>query len=59
MYYSVNEGRDGWKLKAELVGDLDENMGAPDLSNYILYIPAEPETAPMVQDYLINLAKLN
>lgn len=42
-------------VKAQLVGDLDEYKGAMELDNYILYIPAAPDTHPMVQDYQNNM----
>jgi hypothetical protein len=44
-----------FKLKAELVGDLDPPEGALELDNYILYIPSKPEGHPMVDDYQNNM----
>jgi hypothetical protein len=43
------------KVKAQLVGDLDEYKGALELDNYILYIPAAPNDHPMVEDYQNNM----
>ena len=43
------------KMKAELIGDLPEYKGAPELDNYILYIPSSPESHPFVQDYQNNM----
>lgn len=45
----------GWKLKAESDGGSDKPRDTPDLSNYILYIPASPDTHPFVQDYQHNM----
>jgi len=44
-----------FKCKAQLVGDLDEYKGPVELDNYILYIPAAPNSHPMVQDYQNNM----
>ena len=43
------------KMKAELIGDMAEYKGAPELDNYILYIPSKPDTHPFVQDYQNNM----
>ncbi|MHC4640301.1 MAG: hypothetical protein ACYS32_01560 [Planctomycetota bacterium] len=43
------------KIKAQLVGDLNEYKGAVELDNYILYIPSAPDTHPMVKDYQNNM----
>lgn len=42
-------------VRANLLGDMDEYKGEPDLSNYILYIPAAPDTHPYVQNYQHNM----
>ena len=42
-------------VKTELLGDLDPYAAAPDLSNYILYIPSSPETNSKVQNYQTNM----
>ena len=42
-------------MKAQLLDDLAEYRGAPELDNYILYIPASPDTNPFVQDYQHNM----
>jgi hypothetical protein len=43
------------KVKAQLVGDMDEYQGPVELDNYILYIPAAPDGHPMVTDYQNNM----
>ena len=43
------------KMKVELIGDMAEYKGAPELDNYILYIPSKPDTHPFVQDYQNNM----
>jgi hypothetical protein len=43
------------KVKAALLGDLDEYSGAVELDNYILYIPSKPVDHPMVQQYQNNM----
>ncbi len=45
----------GIKLKAALLGDMDEYSGALELDNYILYIPSKPDSSPMVQNYQSNM----
>jgi len=42
-------------VKTELLGDFDPYAAAPDLSNYILYIPNSPETNTMVMNYQKNM----
>ena len=44
-----------FRIKTELVADMDGYTEAPDLSNYILYIPSSPDTHPFVQDYQHNM----
>lgn len=44
-----------WKLKARLSDNSATFRGAPQLDNYILYIPSSPETHPYVQDYQQNM----
>ncbi len=56
-FYAVSQPG-GFKLKAELLGNLEKYKSVPDLSNYILYIPASPDTHPMVQDYQHNMLLL-
>ncbi|MFC1591270.1 MopE-related protein, partial [Thermodesulfobacteriota bacterium] len=45
-------------IKAELAGDIGfgpANPGLPELDNYILYVPAAPNTHPYVQEYQDNM----
>jgi hypothetical protein len=56
----INEGvpqypDPAFHVVAELVGDMKDYKAAPDLSNYILYIPAGPNTHPYVQNYWENM----
>ena len=44
-----------FELKAEIVGELEGYEEIPDLGNYILYIPASPDTHPFVRDYQNNM----
>jgi hypothetical protein len=43
------------KLRAELVGEFPDDLGPPELDNYILYIPSSPDTHPFVQNYQNNM----
>jgi len=43
------------KMRVGLVGELAGYEDIPDLSNYILYVPASPDTHPFVQDYHDNM----
>ncbi len=43
------------KMRAELQGEFSEYAGAPDLSNYILYIPSSPDSHEYVQNYHNNM----
>ena len=43
------------KMKAGLEGELAGYGGIPDLGNYILYIPASPDSHPFVEDYQNNM----
>jgi hypothetical protein len=43
------------KVEAELLGDPDNYVGTPELDNYILYIPAAPDSHPYVQNYQQNM----
>ena len=42
-------------MKAQLLGDLADYRGAPELDNYILYIPAIPDSHEYVQNYHQNM----
>jgi hypothetical protein len=42
-------------IKAALEGELGGYQDLPDLGNYILYVPASPDTHPFVQDYANNM----
>ena len=56
--YSCRDDEDydgNLKMKAELIGDMAEYKGTPELDNYILYIPASPDSHPFVQDYQNNM----
>ncbi|MEN8127457.1 MAG: immunoglobulin-like domain-containing protein [Planctomycetota bacterium] len=53
-FYGINQAS-GFKVKAELLGNQEKYKGVPELSNYILYIPALPEAHPYVQDYQNNM----
>lgn len=44
-----------FKVKAKLLGDMDEYKQDPQFDNYILYIPSAPDTHPMVEDYQNNM----
>ena len=52
-YYVELEG--DFKIKAEIVGDMDKFQGSAELDNYILYIPSGPAGHPMVDDYQNNM----
>lgn len=43
------------KIKAVLLGDMDEYSGALELDNYILYIPSKPDSSPLVQNFNSNM----
>ena len=55
LFVSDNITSEWMKAKATLLGDLDPYAAAPDLSNYILYIPNSPESNSMVQHYQTNM----
>lgn len=56
IWASWNQPDDvGAGIKGELLGDQELYEAAPDLSNYILYIPASPATHPYVQNYAENM----
>jgi hypothetical protein len=49
---TVDAGYSGsWQMRAALLGEFTETRGVPELDNYILYIPASPDTHPYVQQY--------
>ncbi len=44
-----------FKMRAELIGDFPAPTAPPELDSYILYIPSDPDTYPMVKDYQNNM----
>lgn len=50
-YNSLND----IQMSAKLIQETADFRDAPDLGNYILYIPAAPEDHPYVQDYIHNM----
>jgi len=49
--YTEDAGYTDWQMRANLLGDFTETRGVPELDNYILYIPASPDTHYYVQEY--------